>query len=59
MGKRARPLLGVRWAELWELPLEEVRARLDIEVVAPPRLAERTADHTRERRPEALTESAA
>jgi ubiquinone biosynthesis protein COQ4 len=28
MGKRARQLLGVRWADLWELPLTEVRARL-------------------------------
>jgi ubiquinone biosynthesis protein COQ4 len=28
MGKRAQPLLGVRWAELWETPLTDVRARL-------------------------------
>jgi ubiquinone biosynthesis protein Coq4 len=32
MGKRARQLLGVRWADLWELPLAEVRARLGVPV---------------------------
>ena len=28
LGKQAAPLLGVRWAELWQVPLAEVRARL-------------------------------
>lgn len=28
LGKQAAPLLGVRWHELWSLPLAEVRARL-------------------------------
>lgn len=31
MGKRARPLFGVRWAEIWEQPLDEARRRLRIE----------------------------
>jgi ubiquinone biosynthesis protein Coq4 len=31
MAERARPLLGVRWGEMWELPIEEVRARLGIQ----------------------------
>ncbi|HUQ08080.1 MAG TPA: Coq4 family protein [Kofleriaceae bacterium] len=30
MGKRARQLLGVRWGDLWEKPLTEVRAQLAI-----------------------------
>jgi ubiquinone biosynthesis protein Coq4 len=30
LGRAARPLFGVRWAELWEQPLAEVRARLAI-----------------------------
>ncbi|HVV87000.1 MAG TPA: Coq4 family protein [Kofleriaceae bacterium] len=30
LGKTARPLLAVRWADLWELPLAEVRARLGL-----------------------------
>ena len=30
LGRAARPLLGVRWAELWTLPLAEVRARLGL-----------------------------
>lgn len=30
LGKTARPFLGVRWADLWSLPLAEVRARLNI-----------------------------
>jgi ubiquinone biosynthesis protein Coq4 len=32
MGKRAKPLFGVRWADLWETPLVEVRRSLDIPV---------------------------
>src|SRR5215472_2606721 len=31
LGKRARPLFGVEWDELWGLPLDEVRRRLDVE----------------------------
>jgi ubiquinone biosynthesis protein COQ4 len=31
MGKRARPLFGVRWAEIWEQPLDDARKRLRIE----------------------------
>ena len=30
LGKTARPFIGVRWAELWQLPLAEVRARLGV-----------------------------
>jgi ubiquinone biosynthesis protein Coq4 len=29
-GKRAEPLFGVAWPELWELPIAEVRARFGI-----------------------------
>ncbi|HVK75258.1 MAG TPA: hypothetical protein VM734_18135 [Kofleriaceae bacterium] len=32
LGKTARQLIGVRWDELWEQPLAEVRARLDLPV---------------------------
>jgi ubiquinone biosynthesis protein Coq4 len=37
LGKRAEQFLGVRWADLWALPLPEVRARLRVPVagVAP------------------------
>ena len=31
MGKRARPLFGIRWAEMWQQPLDEARNRLRIE----------------------------
>jgi ubiquinone biosynthesis protein Coq4 len=31
LGRRARPLFGVGWAELWSTPLDEVRARLGID----------------------------
>jgi ubiquinone biosynthesis protein COQ4 len=31
MGKRARPLFGVRWGELWEHPLAQARERLRVE----------------------------
>jgi len=30
LGKRARPLFGVRWDTLWEVPLDEVRASLGV-----------------------------
>lgn len=30
LGKTARPFLAVRWADLWELPLTEVQARLGL-----------------------------
>jgi ubiquinone biosynthesis protein COQ4 len=35
MGKTAQPLFGVNWTALWEKPLTEVRASLDITVAAP------------------------
>jgi ubiquinone biosynthesis protein Coq4 len=31
LGRRARPLFGVPWAELWPTPLDEVRARLGLD----------------------------
>lgn len=30
IGRRAHKLLGVRWEELWELPIDEVRRRLNV-----------------------------
>lgn len=30
MGKKARPLFGIQWNTLWETPLEDVRASLNI-----------------------------
>jgi ubiquinone biosynthesis protein COQ4 len=36
MGKQARPLFGVRWADLWGHPIAEVRESLGIEPYAPP-----------------------
>jgi ubiquinone biosynthesis protein Coq4 len=30
LGKAARPFIGVRWSELWELPLTDVRTQLGI-----------------------------
>jgi ubiquinone biosynthesis protein COQ4 len=35
MGKRAAPLLGVRWEELWERPLERVRADVGVSQLDP------------------------
>jgi ubiquinone biosynthesis protein Coq4 len=32
-GRRARPLFGVRWAQLWDVPLDEVRRELHLEPV--------------------------
>jgi ubiquinone biosynthesis protein Coq4 len=32
MGKRAKPLFGVRWNELWSEPLAAIRARFEIDV---------------------------
>jgi len=29
-GKAAKPLIGVRWENYWELPLDDVRAEFDI-----------------------------
>ena len=40
LGKAARPFLAVRWADLWTLPLTEVRARLG---VTAPIVSQRTA----------------
>jgi ubiquinone biosynthesis protein Coq4 len=34
MGKRAESLFGVRWNELWERPIEEVRARFGVKPYA-------------------------
>jgi ubiquinone biosynthesis protein Coq4 len=34
LGRRARPLFGVRWDELWSTPLDDVRARLRIDRAA-------------------------
>jgi ubiquinone biosynthesis protein COQ4 len=40
MGKRAKPLFGVRWDEMWTLPLDVVRKSLGVEAYAEvPRLA--------------------
>ena len=30
-GKAAEPLFGVDWDELWDVPLDEVRARFAVE----------------------------
>jgi ubiquinone biosynthesis protein Coq4 len=30
LGRRARPLFGVRWDELWEQPIEDVRRKLGL-----------------------------
>jgi ubiquinone biosynthesis protein COQ4 len=38
MGRRGRPLFGVRWAELWSTPLDEVRRGLQMDVT--PRVSE-------------------
>jgi ubiquinone biosynthesis protein COQ4 len=35
MGKRARPLFGVRWDELWTTPIDEVRRTLGVEPYVP------------------------
>ncbi|WP_269744564.1 hypothetical protein [Chamaesiphon minutus] len=32
MGKAAQPLFGVDWLSMWDLPLDRVRASLDITV---------------------------
>jgi len=34
MGKRARPLFGVRWDDLWTTPVDEVRQSLGVEPYA-------------------------
>jgi ubiquinone biosynthesis protein Coq4 len=36
LGRTARPFLGVRWADLWPLPLAEVRARLGVSAPVTP-----------------------
>ena len=33
LGKRARPLFGVRWNELWVTPMENVRRGLAVDLV--------------------------
>ena len=32
MGKKAKPLFGIDWNTLWETPLEQVRASLNVEI---------------------------
>jgi ubiquinone biosynthesis protein COQ4 len=34
MGKHAKPLFGVRWSDLWDVPLASLRKRFDINVEA-------------------------
>lgn len=34
LGRTSRPLFGVRWDDLWALPLAEVRARLGVDTAA-------------------------
>lgn len=31
MGRRAEPLFGMEWSDLWDVPLDEIRARLGID----------------------------
>jgi ubiquinone biosynthesis protein Coq4 len=38
MGRRARPLFGVRWSEWWERPIEQVRLELGVEPYSAPNL---------------------
>jgi ubiquinone biosynthesis protein Coq4 len=35
MGKRAQKLFGVRWAEMWERPIEDVRRELGVRIEMP------------------------
>lgn len=35
LGKGCAPLFGVQWADWWELPLEEIRRRLNVDFVSP------------------------
>jgi ubiquinone biosynthesis protein Coq4 len=39
MGRRARPLFGVRWDDLWEKPVDEVRRELGVEPYRTPLVA--------------------
>jgi ubiquinone biosynthesis protein Coq4 len=39
MGRRARPLFGTRWDELWTTPVDEVRRSLGVEPYRAPALA--------------------
>jgi ubiquinone biosynthesis protein COQ4 len=32
LGRTAKPVFGIRWAELWETPIDEVRRRYDIDL---------------------------
>jgi ubiquinone biosynthesis protein Coq4 len=32
LGKRAKPFFGVRWADLWNVPMVEVRRRLGVQI---------------------------
>jgi ubiquinone biosynthesis protein Coq4 len=34
LGQRAKPFFGVRWSELWAVPLDEVRRRLGVDLGA-------------------------
>jgi ubiquinone biosynthesis protein Coq4 len=39
MGRRARPLFGVRWNDLWSTPIDEVRRSLDVDAFESPAMA--------------------
>ena len=32
LGKRVKPFFGVRWSELWDVPLDDVRRRLGVDI---------------------------
>ena len=35
IGLKAKPLLAMKWEEQWERPVDEIRADLDVEPLAP------------------------
>ncbi|MEL7472663.1 MAG: Coq4 family protein, partial [Planctomycetota bacterium] len=35
MGMRAKPLLAMKWEEQWERPIDEIRAELNVDPIAP------------------------
>jgi ubiquinone biosynthesis protein COQ4 len=54
IGKRAEPFFGVRWAEMWETPLEDVRRKLRVD----PDLASELVDGFVDRVPSARLRAA-
>ncbi len=54
IGKRAEPFFGVRWSEMWTMPLDEVRRRLRVE----PDLASEIVDGFIDRLPSASIRTA-